>query len=105
LGGSNHLLQPLVSFITRFPLGTKSAAILISIREADVNLIKLNNKVRTTMKLKNILFVLSAGIGLALPAAMATAGGSCQRCEEAFDACEVNNSHDVCLQILNCRLC
>ena len=58
------------------------------------------------MKLKNILFVLSAGIGLALPAAMATAGGSCQRCEEAFDACmDSGHSFVQCDRMLSCTLC
>lgn len=62
------------------------------------------------MKLKNILFILGAGIGLTIPLTSALAGGSCQRCEEALYECRhvQGNSADYCEDVLmnmGCRLC
>ena len=58
------------------------------------------------MKLKNVLFVLSAGIGLALPMTSVMAGGSCQRCEEAMYECRhiQGNSADYCESAIGCNL-
>jgi len=59
------------------------------------------------MKLKNILFTLSVGLGLTLPLTSAIAGGSCQRCEEALYECRhiQGNSADYCESVINCTLC
>ena len=43
------------------------------------------------MKLKQKIFALGAGIGLSLPAlsALAGGGGSCFRCEQAWQHCQL----------------